>query len=82
MVLHCDINGMEEVDLYIHHGGTCVLEPRLSYEGGKVLKVEDFEIDYLDITSTTTKIIYGVIFKIMTPYNLIFRKMTYHIKNI
>ena len=73
---------MEEVDLYIHHGGTWVREPRLSYEGGKVLMVEDFEIDHLDITSTTTKIIYGVILKIMTPYNLKFIKMTHHMKNI
>ena len=41
----------ELVDLYIHHGGTWVLEPRSSYVGGRVLIVEDFEIDHLDITS-------------------------------
>ena len=52
MVLHCDINKMDDVvDLYIHHGRTWVLEPRLSYVGGRVLIVEDFEIDHLDITS-------------------------------
>ena len=52
MVLHCNINITEEVvDLYIHHGGIWVLEPSLSYVGGKILIVEDFEIDHLDIES-------------------------------
>ena len=50
VVLHYDINRMEKVvDLYVHHGGTWVLEPSLGYVGRKVLIVEDFEIDHLDI---------------------------------
>ena len=52
MVLHYDINRMEKVvDLYVHHGGTWVLEPSLGYVRRKVLIVEDFEIDHLDIAS-------------------------------
>ena len=32
--VHCDINRMDVlVDLYIHHGGTWVMEPSLSYVG-------------------------------------------------
>ena len=52
-MLHYDIKRMEEVvDLYIHHGGIWLLEPRLSYVGGMVLIVKDFEIDHLDTTSS------------------------------
>ena len=51
VVLHYDINIMEEVvDFYIHHALTWLLEPSLSYVRGKVLIVEDFEIDSLDNT--------------------------------
>ena len=52
VVLQCDINRMEKViDLYVHHGGNWMLEPRLSYVVEKVLILEDFEIDHLDIAS-------------------------------
>ena len=55
VVLHCGINIMEEVvNLYIHHGRTWVLEPSLSYVRGKVLIVEDFEIDHLNILHLST----------------------------
>ena len=34
------------VDVYLHHGGNLVTEPKLKYLGGGVHIVEDFDIDF------------------------------------
>ncbi|RWW04349.1 hypothetical protein GW17_00032432 [Ensete ventricosum] len=39
------------VDVYLHYGGSWVMSPRLQYAGGDEHIVEDFDCDYLSITS-------------------------------
>ena len=39
------------VDVYLHHGGRWIMDPLLSYVGGDVHIVEDFDVDFLSIIS-------------------------------
>ena len=39
------------MDVYLHHGGRWIMDPILSYVGGDVHIVEDFDISFLSIIS-------------------------------
>ena len=48
-ILNGSIEG--QVDVYLHHGGRLIMELVLSYVGGDVHIVEDFDVDFLSIIS-------------------------------
>ena len=41
----------EHADVYLHHGGRWIMDHVLSYVGGDVHIVEDFDVDFLSIIS-------------------------------
>ena len=52
MFIECFIlNGSMEVhvDVYLHHGGRWIMDPVLSYVGGDVHIVEEFDVNFLSI---------------------------------